>query len=130
MLEITGDDIATLTDSDLRILVGRLCEAELRKHGLSTCYVRYGGHQDAVDGGVDVDIELPEGSTISGFIPRPRVSFQVKREDMPRAKILDEMRPKGQCHSFFCETGAKSCFTAPLVTPSDDFSGHFRRRRI
>jgi hypothetical protein len=30
MLEITGDDIALLSDADLRTLVGLLCEGELR----------------------------------------------------------------------------------------------------
>jgi hypothetical protein len=31
MFEVTGDDIAALNDEDLRTLVGRLCEAELRR---------------------------------------------------------------------------------------------------
>jgi hypothetical protein len=95
MLEITGDDVALLNDTDLRALVGLLCQAELRKHSLSTSHMRYGGHQNAADEGVDVYVELPSGSNISGFIPRPETVFQTKREDMPRSSILDEMRPKG-----------------------------------
>ena len=95
MLEITGDDVAPLNDADLRALLGLLCQAELRKHDLSTSHVRYGGHQNAADEGVDVYVELPSGSSISGFIPRPETVFQAKREDMPRSSILDEMRPKG-----------------------------------
>jgi hypothetical protein len=53
MFEITPDDIAQLSDEDLRTLVGRLCESELRKRGLSTSAVTWGGHQDARDGGSD-----------------------------------------------------------------------------
>jgi hypothetical protein len=35
MFEITGDDISHLNDEDLRAVIGRLCEAELRRHGHS-----------------------------------------------------------------------------------------------
>src|ERR1019366_7762951 len=96
MLEITGDDIALLSDADLRTLVGRLCEAELRKSGVSTATVTYGGDQNATDGGLDVRISVPTGTGIHGFIPRPHTGYQVKRSDMPRAKIRAEMRPKGK----------------------------------
>ena len=44
MFEITGDDIAALNDTDLRTLVGRLCEAELRRGGLPVSAVTYGGN--------------------------------------------------------------------------------------
>jgi hypothetical protein len=50
MFEITGDDIAALSDEDLRTLVGRLAEAELRRHGLSLSALTYGGNQTAADG--------------------------------------------------------------------------------
>lgn len=35
MLEITGDDIAALKDEDLRTLVGRLSEEEVRRRNLT-----------------------------------------------------------------------------------------------
>jgi hypothetical protein len=31
MFDITGQDISLLSDKDLRALIGRLCEAELRR---------------------------------------------------------------------------------------------------
>jgi len=34
LLEITGDDIALLNDTDLRSLIGLLCEADFRLAGL------------------------------------------------------------------------------------------------
>jgi hypothetical protein len=95
MFEITTDDIARLDDEKLRAVVARLCEAELRQRGLSPSCVTWGGNQNAVDGGIDVRVALPPGSTIDGFIPRPATGFQVKQQDMPRGEIINEMRPHG-----------------------------------
>ncbi|MGJ4931566.1 hypothetical protein ACQR1I_31830 [Bradyrhizobium sp. HKCCYLS2038] len=46
------------------------------------------------DGGLDVRVAVPAGSSIHGFIPKPQTGFQVKAQDMPRGEILDEMKPK------------------------------------
>lgn len=45
MIEITGNEIKELNDSDLRSLVGLLCEADLRSAGLPIAGVTWGGHQ-------------------------------------------------------------------------------------
>jgi len=95
MLEITGDDIAALGDDDLRALVARLCEAEVRKRGLPSSAVTWGGAQEAADGGVDVRVSLAAGTVIDGFILRPACGFQVKKADMSAGDIAGEMRPKG-----------------------------------
>lgn len=95
LLEITPDDISLLNDEDLRSLIALLCEYELRRRGLSTATVTWGGNQTAADGGLDVRVALPLGTVIDGFIPRPDTGFQVKKPDMPRAAILVEMRPSG-----------------------------------
>lgn len=94
MLEVTGNDIAALDDDDLRTLVGRLCEAEMRRHGLPPSAVTWGGDQNAKDGGLDVRVSLDIDNAISGFVPKPQTGYQVKKPDMPRAEILDEMKPK------------------------------------
>jgi hypothetical protein len=81
----------------LRTLIGLLCEAEMRQRGLPSSAVTCGGNQTAKDGGLDVRVALPAGTSIEGFIPKPQTGFQVfqvKRPDMPRAEILDEMKPK------------------------------------
>ena len=91
MFDITGDDIAALNDEDLRTLVGRLCEAELRKQGLPLTAVTYGGNQTAKDGGLDVRVSLPPETAITGFVPEAATGFQAKKSDMPRAGILDEI---------------------------------------
>jgi len=95
MLEITADDIALLNDEDLRSLVGRLCESEMRRRGISPSCVTWGGNQNAKDGGLDVRVALPSHVEPEGFIPRTNTGFQVKAEDTPPAKIRSEMRPNG-----------------------------------
>jgi hypothetical protein len=96
MFDITPEDINQLNDIDLRELVGRLCEAELVSRGLSPAAVTWGGNQTAADGGLDVRVTLPPNVSIEGFVPRPSTGFQVKKPDMPRAEIFDEMRPGGR----------------------------------
>ena len=94
MFEITSDDIAELNDSDLRSLVGLLCEAELRQRGLPDSAVTWGGNQNAADGGIDVRVALPAAIIIDGFVPRPLAGYQVKKPDMTAAAIEPEMCPE------------------------------------
>src|SRR3982751_4458393 len=94
MFEISSKDIAKLDDEQLRAVVARLCEAELRSRGLSTSCVTWGGNQNAPDGGIDVHVALPPDTSIEGYIPRVDTGFQVKQEDMPASRIAAEMRPQ------------------------------------
>ena len=96
MLDITGNDIKDLNDSDLRSLIGLLCEAELSCNSLPTAGVTWGGHQNAADGGIDVRVEVTEAPHQDSYIPRAVTLFQVKKPDMPRAEILKEMKPNGE----------------------------------
>ena len=98
MLELSGDHIQKLGDEDLRELVFRLCEAELRRNGLPVSSVTAGGNQTAADGGIDVRVEAPTGVVLD-FIKRPNTAFQVKCEDMPAGKIRGEMCPDGVLRS-------------------------------
>ena len=93
-LEIVGDDIARLNDSDLRTLIGLLCEADYRRAGLSTRGIMWGGNQDARDGGLDVIVREEAVPPIDSFVPRSVTGFQIKKPDMPRSEIIKEMRPK------------------------------------
>ncbi|MFJ2043983.1 hypothetical protein ACIOBL_10280 [Paenibacillus taichungensis] len=96
MLEITGDEISQLNDTDLRSLIGLLCEAELAFAQVSTAGVTWGGNQNAKDGGIDVRVDSESITENDGFIPRANTAFQVKKPDMPRSDILEEMRPTGE----------------------------------
>ncbi|MGY6644832.1 MAG: hypothetical protein ACXIVD_06385 [Salinarimonas sp.] len=96
MFDVTPEEIALLNDTDLRELVGRLCEAELVSHGISPTYVTWGGNQTAPDGGLDVRVMLPEGAPIDGFVPRAWTGIQVKKSNMPRGAIINEMQSAGQ----------------------------------
>ncbi len=95
LLEITGDDIAQLNDTDLRKLIGLLCEADYRSAGLPTKGITWGGHQDARDDGLDVVVRGETPPPPDSFVPRNITGFQVKKTDMPRAEILKEMQPNG-----------------------------------
>ncbi|MCF8302235.1 MAG: hypothetical protein K9I94_03090 [Bacteroidales bacterium] len=96
LLEITGDDVAKLNDKQLRELLGLLCEADYRVASLTTRGIRWGGHQDAKDGGLDVVVQSNFDPPDSSFIPSKSTGFQIKISDMPRHKILKEMRPNNQ----------------------------------
>jgi hypothetical protein len=93
LFDITPEHILALDDEGLRLLIARLCKADLRLRGLPVSAVLYGGNQIAADGGIDVRVELSAGTEISGFIPRPATGFQAKADDMPASKIAEEMRP-------------------------------------
>ncbi len=95
MFDITGDHIIKLNDGDLRTLVAKLCEAELRRANLPLASVTSGGDQNAADGGIDVRVELSNESTSLDFIPKCVTGFQVKKPDTPAGAINNEMRPDG-----------------------------------
>lgn len=103
LLDITGNDINSLNDTDLRSLVGKLCEAELHSQQLPTAGVTWGGDQNAPDGGIDVRVDLSSKVNEDGFIPRTVTGYQVKKPNMPRNKILEEMCPSGKLRSVICD---------------------------
>lgn len=130
MFEIAGDDIALLNDTDLRALVGRLCEAELRRQGHSVSHATWGGNQTAKDGGLDVHVDLPSSSAIRGFISRPATGFQVKKPDMPRKEILDEMRPGGVVRPIIVELAkASGAYIIVSAAGSTAFSALKNRKK-
>jgi hypothetical protein len=106
MFDVIGQDISFLSDEDLRTLVGRLCEAELRRLGLSPLCATWGGNQNAVDGGVDVRITLGDSALLGAAFARPNAVYQVKAEDMARGKILAEMKPDGRVRPSIRELAA------------------------
>jgi hypothetical protein len=129
MFEITGDDVSLLNDEDLRALIGRLCEAELRRCGHSVSHAAWGGNQTAQDGGLDVHVSLPTGAEIEGFIPKPETGFQVKKPDMPRKAIIDEMKPDGVLRPGILELAkASGAYIIASSMASTAFSALKRRK--
>lgn len=108
MFEITGNDINALNDTDLRTLIGLLCEANLRRANLPVSAVTWGGNQTAKDGGLDVRVSLLPGTQLQGFIPRAETGFQVKKPDMQPAAIAKEVKPKGRIRPVIKELAALS----------------------
>jgi hypothetical protein len=107
MLEVTGNDIASLNDGDLRVLVTRLAIAELRKQNCPISSVTAGGDQDASDGGLDVRVNLNVPLPAPDFIPRRSTGFQVKKSDMSAKAIEKEMRPDGALRSVITDLVAE-----------------------
>jgi len=99
MLEIAPEDIAQLNDEDLRTLIGRLAEAELRHLGLQASAVTYGGNQNAPDGGIDVRVSLLQTGQLGDFLPRSEIGFQVKKSPILPSDIFPEMCPNGTLRS-------------------------------
>ncbi|GAB6039961.1 hypothetical protein [Endothiovibrio diazotrophicus] len=129
MFEIDGEHIQKLTDADLRILVARLCEAELRLRGYSSAAVTAGGHQDAADGGIDVRVALPDTQTIFGYIPRPFTGFQIKVPDMPPSAISKEMCPGGTVRPAIGELAACEGAYVIVSATGSTTDDALRRRR-
>jgi len=80
MFEVTAADIALLNDEDLRGLVGLLCEAEVRRLGLPTSHVTWGGNQDAGDGGLDVRVALPSSVPRAGSFRVRQLAFRSRSQ--------------------------------------------------
>lgn len=122
MLEITKEDITNLNDTDLRVLVGRLCEAELYSINNDTCDVSYGGNQDEKDGGIDVNVSASKITNDDGFIFRNNTIFQIKKPPMPPAKIASEMKNKNGSLRKCIEDLSKKLGAYIIVSSGDDLT--------
>ncbi len=122
MFDINGDDIALLNDTDLRELIGRLCEAEMRRRGLSSSFVKSGGNQNAPDGGLDVRVTVSDSMLTGQWIPRPDTGFQVKKQKMPPSKVRAEMRPSHVLRPVIQELADRSGAYV-IVSSGDSTSG-------
>lgn len=95
LFEVSVHDIVDLIDGDLRELVARLCIAGLAEVDLPPTPVTWGGDQRAPDGGIDVRVQLPTGTTSTARFPRAATGFQVKATRMGLGDIQREMCPNG-----------------------------------
>lgn len=127
--EITPEEIALLADDALRDLVGMLCETEYRRLSQDTSCIRWGGHQDAADGGFDVVIRGGKGLPSPLYLARANVGFQVKKPSMPPSKIKPEMTKDGALKPAIEEL-AKQGGTYIIVSSGDDCSDAALKKRI
>ena len=103
MFEISKDQLRQLNDTDLRELVARLCEAELKNAGAPVSALKWGGAQTAPDKGLDIECCIEDNDFSGDFLPRARTGIQVKKSSMPDSKIKTEMCPDGQLRPVFSE---------------------------
>jgi hypothetical protein len=129
-LEISSESIAKLDDSQLRTLVAKLCEAELHLEALSSSHVTWGGNQNASDGGIDVRVEVDAALVKRrGYVARASTGFQVKRENMPRRKISEEMSPGGDLRRAIVEL-IEEGGSYVIVSSLGDLSHKMRQDRL
>ena len=95
-LELAAADITALDDGQLRELVARLAEAELREQGIPRSSVQAGGAQEAADGGLDVSVATAGPFERPAFVPRASTGFQVKKHSMSRGSCTREMLEAGE----------------------------------
>lgn len=95
-LELGAADITALDDGQLRELVARLAEAELREQGIPRSSVQAGGAQEAADGGLDVSVATVRPLNRPAFVPRANTGFQVKKHSMSRGSCKREMLEAGE----------------------------------
>ncbi|MDP4534764.1 hypothetical protein Q3O60_00970 [Alkalimonas collagenimarina] len=95
LFELAPVDISNLNDADLRELVARLCEAELSRQGISSVHIKWGGAQEAPDGGLDVYVQDVSSLPSPGFVPRINTGIQVKKNSMSKAACAKEMQDSG-----------------------------------
>ena len=101
IFELDKDELLDLTDGQLEELVARLSEAEVAKAGHASSSVRWMGALTAADGGIDVQVIVPNSSYSGDFVPRAETVFQVKKPSMPPAKISEEMTGKENAKKLF-----------------------------
>ena len=80
ILEIDQEDLASLSTDDSEELLLRLCEAEVQARGYSARHTRLSGKTSAPDGGIDVQIAIPDKGFIGEYIPCSKTIFQVKNK--------------------------------------------------
>ena len=119
MFDITKAQLLKFPGEYLRELVARLCEAEIRGEGAPVSDLRWGGDENAPDGGLDIDISIENREFAGDFVRRARTGIQVKKSKMPPYKIKAEMRPNGQLRPIFSELAQDNgCYI--IVSLEDD----------
>lgn len=103
VLDPCAADVMELGDEQLRLLIIRLCEAELRSEGQSVASILAGGDQNARDGGIDLHIDST--ASVTPWIPRLPLGIQVKAETMAASAIRREMRPHGTLRASISDIG-------------------------
>lgn len=129
IFELEKNDLLGLTDGQLEELIARLCEAEVSqsKHAVSS--VRWMGALTAPDGGIDVQVVVPDENFRGDFVPRAETVFQVKKPSMPPAKIAEEMTGKENAVALFGRLN--SAFGAfVIVSLGDDTAPPNHQARI
>lgn len=132
LFEVTKEEICNLDDASLRELVGRLCNAEAEANGFGSTCVRYGGDQNACDGGVDVEVHFDISDSnprLCGNLKKGHTIIQVKKPSMPPAAIKREMSPSNSLRPIFSSL-ADEKGNYIIISSADDLTYSMREKRI
>lgn len=97
--------------------------------GAPVSAVKWGGAQNAPDGGLDIDVQVGDREFTGDFVPCARTGIQVKKSKMPAGRIGREMSRHGKLRSFFAGLNSdKGCYV--IVSLEDDPSSSELAKRI
>jgi hypothetical protein len=120
--------IAELSDEQLRTLLSRLLSAESKRLGIPPAAIFVGGNQTAADGGVDASIAWTGDPEPLGWLPRRKIYFQCKAENMAAAALTKEIRPGGTARPIFAELAKEG--GSYVVFSTDDPSSLGQKNRL
>ena len=110
--EVTGEDVALLTERTFPALLRRLLSAEAQAHGLPECAIHVAGNITTPDGGEDGRILWTEGPRHTSFLPSRFSQFQVKAGQVaPAAAAREVVNRRGE--------------VKPMVRSALEAGGHY-----
>lgn len=125
---VTKELIAGLADEPLRMLLGKLLEAEAMRRGIAFSGIAVGGNQTAGDGGVDASISWTGLPKPADWLPRRHIAFQCKAETMAAAALKKEMCPEGKVRPLFADLVRRR--GAYIVFSTDDVANTGYQNRL
>ena len=105
ILEIDQKDLASLSIDDSEELLLRLCEAEVQARGYSARHTRLSGKTSAPDGGIDVQIAIPDKKFRGDFVPCSETIFQVKNTKVAPSDIKAEITKHPDLFTSLADSG-------------------------
>lgn len=149
IFDIEKDELLRLSDTQLEELIARLAEAEVASYGHSPAYVNWSGSINASDGGIDIQVQVPEhkhkatrktkippvrvhvpvDDLSTGFIEKPNTVFQAKKHKMPKSEIMKEMCPGNKLSSVLVKQASRQG-SYIIVSLSDDCSPKGKAERL
>ena len=129
IFDIEKDDLLRLSDERLEELIARLSEAEVAAHGHSPASVSWSGSIKAPDEGIDIHVQVDAAELETGFLSRPNIVLQSKKDSMPKSAIAAEMLKDGELNPTIANQ-AQIGGSYIIVSLADDCSPPMKKDRL